>query len=62
MSVGIIVGMLVATVGSSVAESIMSSAGKLDEAKYLNWATKAGMGCTALGVFVKLVKTLGSLG
>jgi len=62
MGIAVVVGMLVVTVGSSVAESIMNSAGKMDEAKYLNWATKAGMGITALGVFTKLVKTLGSLG
>jgi hypothetical protein len=62
MGIAVIVGMLVATVGSSVAESVMSGAGKMDEAKYLNWACKAGMGCTALGIFAKLVKTLGTLG
>lgn len=62
MSNAIIIGMAVLTVGSAVTQKIFSSMGKIDEAQYLDLATKSGLAVTALTIFAKVIKALGSLG
>lgn len=62
MSNGIIIGMAITTVASGVIQKIFSSLGKMDEAQYLDLATKSGLVVTALSVFAKVVKSIASLG
>jgi hypothetical protein len=50
------------TVGSAVAQKVFSSVGKVDEAQYLDLATKAGLGATALSIFASLIKAIANLG
>lgn len=62
MNTGVIVTMSSITVASAVAQKVFSSVGKVDEAQYLDLATKAGLGATALGIFTSLIKAIISLG
>jgi hypothetical protein len=62
MGTGIIIGMAVATVASAVCQGIFSSVGKQTEAQYLDLATKSGLAATAIGIFVKALSALKSLG
>lgn len=59
---GLIVGMSVLTVGSAVAQKIFSSVGKMDEAQYLDMATKSALAVTALTVFARVMQAIGGLG
>ncbi len=58
----IIIGMAVATVASAVTQKIFSSVGKMDEAQYLDLATKSGLAITALSVFAGVIKAIIKLG
>lgn len=62
MNTGIIITMTSVTVASAVAQKVFSSVGKVDEAQYLDLATKAGLGATALGIFAGLIKAIANLG
>jgi len=62
MNIGIIITMASVTVASGVAQKIFNSVGKVDEAQYLDLATKAGLGATALGIFASFIKALARLG
>lgn len=62
MNIGVIIGMASATVASAVTQKVFSSVGKVDEAQYLDLATKAGLGTTALTIFATFIKTLAGLG
>jgi hypothetical protein len=62
MGTKIIIGMAVATVASAIMQGIFSSVGKQTEAQYLDLATKSGLAATAIGVFVKAISAIRSLG
>jgi hypothetical protein len=62
MSIAIIIGMAVATVGSGIAQKIFNSLGKQDEASYLDLATKSGIAATSIGIFAKFIASLSKLG
>jgi hypothetical protein len=62
MGIGIIITMASVTVGSMLLEGVLMKAGKVEEAKYVSMTTTAGMGITAVTIFIKLAKTLRSLG
>jgi hypothetical protein len=62
LHMGLIIGMAVATVASAVTQKIFSSVGKMDEAQYLDLATKSGLTVTALTVFAKVIKAIAGLG
>lgn len=62
MGTGIIIAMACLTVGSAVAQGILSSLGKQTESQYLDLATKSGLVITALGVFAQAIKAISSLG
>ena len=62
MNIGVIVTMASITVGSAIAQAILSSSGKVDEAKFLDVATKSGLAGTAIMVFASFIKSLRSLG
>lgn len=59
---GLIIGMAVTTVASAVAQKLFSSVGKMDEAQYLDLATKSGLVVTSLTAFAKVVKAIAGLG
>jgi hypothetical protein len=59
---GLIIGMASLTVGSAVAQKIFSSVGKMDEAQFLDLATKSGLVITSLTAFGKVIKALAGLG
>lgn len=61
MNTGIIITMTSVTVASAVAQKVFASVGKSDEAQYLDLATKAGMGATALSIFAGLIKAIATL-
>ncbi|HHX70872.1 MAG TPA: hypothetical protein GX708_22825 [Gallicola sp.] len=58
----LIIGMAVATIGSGVTQKIFSSLGKMDEAQYLDLATKCGLAVTSLTAFAKVIQALSKLG
>lgn len=60
MNTKVIITMTVITVCSGVAQKVFASVGKADEAQYLDLATKAGLGSTALSIFAGLIKTIAS--
>lgn len=62
MNTSVIITMTTITVGSAVAQKVFSSVGKVDEAQYLDLATKAGLGATALSIFASLIKAIANLG
>ncbi len=62
MNTKIIIGMTSATVCSAVAQKIFTSVGKMDEAQYLDLATKAGLGSTALSIFASFLKAIAQVG
>lgn len=62
MNTGVIVGMATATVASAVTQKIFTSVGKMDEAQYLDLATKAGLATTALTIFATFIKSVAKLG
>ena len=59
---GMIIGMAVATIASAVTQKIFSSVGKMDEAQYLDLATKSGLVVTSLTAFAKVIKAISGLG
>lgn len=62
MGIGVIITMASVTVGSMLLEGVLSKAGKIEEAKYVSMTTTAGMGITAVTIFIKLAKVLKGLG
>lgn len=62
MTIKVIITMTSVAVGSGVAQKIFTSIGKVDEAQYLDLATKCGLGATALGLFAGFIKSLVNLG
>lgn len=62
MNSKVIITMSTLTVASAVVQKVFSSVGKNDEAQYLDLATKAGLGATALSIFASFVKALATLG
>lgn len=61
MNTGVIITMSSLTVASAVAQKVFSSVGKVDEAQYLDLATKAGLGATSLSIFASLIKAIATL-
>jgi len=61
MNNGVIITMSSITVASAVAQKIFSAVGKIDEAQYLDLATKAGLGATALSIFASFIKAVANL-
>jgi hypothetical protein len=59
---GLIIGMATITVASAVTQKIFSAVGKMDEAQYLDLATKSGLVVTSLTAFAKVVKVIAGLG
>lgn len=57
----VIIGMASATIVSAVTQKIFMSVGKVDEAQYLDLATKAGLATTALTIFSSFIKQVASL-
>lgn len=62
MGTVIIIGMAGATVASAIFQKIMASQGKMDEATYLDLATKSGLAVTAVTIFATLIKAVKGLG
>jgi hypothetical protein len=62
MGTGIIIGMAGLTVASAITQKILSSVGKMDESSMVDLATKSGLACTALAIFVKFIKVVATLG
>lgn len=62
MNNGVIIAMAIATVASAVTQKIFTSVGKVDEAQYLDLATKSGLAITALSVFGGVIKAITKLG
>lgn len=52
----------VETIASVVTQKIFSSVGKMDEAQYLDLATKSGLVVTSLTAFAKVIKAIAGLG
>lgn len=53
-----IITMSVATIGSAIAQKILNSLGRQDEAQYLDLAVKCGLAVTALAVFAQVIAKL----
>lgn len=62
MNIGMIIGMTTLTVGSAVAQKVLTASGKSDAAQYMEIATISGLAITALTVFTSFIKTLGKMG
>jgi hypothetical protein len=62
MNIGIIIGMASITVCSVFLEDYLNNAGKPDHARKVAMASGAGLAITAATAFIKLAKTLRSLG
>ena len=58
----IIIGMATLTVASAVTQKIFSSLGKMDEAQYLDFATKSLLAVTGLSAFAGVIKAITRLG
>ena len=62
MSIGVIITMASITIGSAITQAILNGSGKMDEAKFMDIATKAGLGATAVAIFGSFIKSVRSLG
>lgn len=62
MGTGVIIGMAVATIASAICQGIFTSVGRQTEAQYMDLATKSGLAATAVGIFVKAISAIRTLG
>jgi hypothetical protein len=62
MSIGVIVGMATLTVAGAVTQKILEGAGKNGAAQFVEMATIAGLGTTALTIFATFIKAVSRLG
>lgn len=58
MNKEVIITMTVIGVASAVGEKVLDSMGKNNLASYLNMASVAGIGASALGIIANLIKAL----
>lgn len=61
-TIAVVIGMTVASVGSSIAQKLLTGAGKGDEAIMVDLTVKSALVVTALTQFARAMKALGMLG
>jgi hypothetical protein len=62
MGTGLLVTMAGIAIASAIFESILNGTGRQTEAQYMSLAAKSSLAILALGVFVKVIKLIASLG
>lgn len=61
MTTACIVSMVSIGVCGSIAERILTSFGKINEASFVSIATMGGLGITALGIIIDLISKMASM-